>query len=137
MVGGGASPYSDLPERSWFPAGSCYGERVDVQGWFDAIVTASAADGAPGFVDLFYPDTDSRQAYTARFGGTSGAAPMVAAIAAAFNGFWTQRTGSPFSPMDLRAAMVSTGHPQQLDADTHHIGPQPDLRRMLRIYGVR
>jgi hypothetical protein len=137
MVGGGASPYSDLPERSWFTAGSCYGDRVDVQGWFDAIVTASAADGAPGFVDLFYPDSDTRQAYTARFGGTSGAAPMVAATAAALNGFWTQRTGEPLGPMDLRAAMVSTGHPQQFNAETHHIGPQPDLRRLLRIYGVR
>ena len=86
-----------------------------MQGWFDAIVTASAEDGAPQFVDLFYPEADTRQAYTARFGGTSGASPMVAATAAAFNGFWTQRTGAPLSPMDLRAAMVSTGHPQQED----------------------
>ena len=119
------------------PFGSCYGDRVDVQGWFDAIVTASAEDGAPQFVDLFYPEADTRQAYTARFGGTSGASPMVAATAAAFNGFWTQRSGAPLSPMDLRAAMVSTGHPQQEDGDTHPIGPQPDLRRLLRVYGVR
>jgi len=137
MVGGGASPFSGLTPRSWYPAGSCYGERVDVQGWFDAIVTASASDGAPRFVDLFYPDADTRQAYTARFGGTSGAAPMVAATAAAVNGFWTHRTGNPLSPMDLRAAMVSTGHAQQDDAQEHKIGPQPDLRRLLRIYGVR
>ena len=137
MVGGGASPFSGFTARSWYPFGSCYGERVDVQGWFDAIVTASAADGAPRFVDLFFPDMDTRQAYTARFGGTSGAAPMVAATAAAFNGFWTQRTGEPLSPMDLRAALVSTGHPQVEDAEEHKIGPQPDLRRILRIYGVR
>lgn len=137
MVGGGASPFSGLTARSWYPFGSCYGDRVDVQGWFDAIVTASAEDGAPQFVDLFYPEADTRQAYTARFGGTSGASPMVAATAAAFNGFWTQRSGAPLSPMDLRAAMVSTGHPQQEDGDTHPIGPQPDLRRLLRVYGVR
>lgn len=137
MVGGGASPFSGLTARSWYPSGSCFGERVDVQGWFDAIVTASASDGAPQFVDLFYPDADTRQAYTARFGGTSGAAPMVAATAAAFNGFWIQRTGAPLSPTELRAAMVSTGHPQQEDAAETKIGPQPDLRRLMRTYGIR
>ena len=42
MVGGGASPFGELTARSWYPFGSCYGDRVDVQGWFDAIVTASA-----------------------------------------------------------------------------------------------
>ena len=137
MVGGGSSPLSDLTPRSWFPEGSCYGSRVDVQGWFDSIVTASAADGAPHFVDLFFPDGDTRQAYTARFGGTSGAAPMVAAVAAAFNNFWGQHTGDVFAPLDLRAALISTGHPQQEDAGLHPIGPQPDLRRMLRTYGIR
>jgi serine protease len=136
IVGGGASPSSGFPPRSWFPEGSCFGHRVDVQGWFDSIVTASAADGEPQFVDLFYPDRDGRQAYTARFGGTSGAAPLVASVAAAMNSMAIQTRGTPFSPMDLRAAMVSTGHPQP-DGDPYPIGPQPDLRRLMRIWGVR
>lgn len=136
MVGGGASPLSGLPARSWYPDGSCFGDRVDVQGWFDSIVTASAGDGAPNFVDLFYPDMDGQQAYTANFGGTSGAAPLVASIAAAMNAMAIETRGAPFLPMDLRAAMISTGHPQP-DAETHPIGPQPDLRRLMRIWGIR
>ncbi len=136
IVGGGASPLSGYPPRTWFPGGSCYGERVDVQAWYDSIVTASAEDGAPRFSDLFYPNADGRQAYTAQFGGTSGASPMVAAIAAAVNGVLIEQRGEPMAPMDLRAAMISTGHPQP-EEDVYRIGPQPDLRRLLRIWGVR
>ena len=136
IVGGGASPLSGHEARSWFPGGSCYGDRVDVQAWYDNIVTASASDGAPRFVDLFYPDADGRQAYTAQFGGTSGASPMIASIAAALNGVMIEQRGQPMDPMDIRAAMVSTGHPQP-DGHLYPIGPQPDLRRLLRIWGVR
>jgi len=136
IVGGGASPLSGYEPRTWYPSGSCYGDRVDVQAWYDNIITASASDGAPRFTDLFYPDEDSRQAYTAYFGGTSGASPMIAAIAAAVNGVMIEQTGKPMAPMDLRAAMVSSGHPQP-DGQTYPIGPQPDLRRILRIWGVR
>jgi len=42
----------------------------------------------------------------------------------------------PFTPMDLRAAMISTGHPQT-ESESQPIGPQPDLRRLMRIWGVR
>ncbi len=136
IVGGGASPFSGLPARSWYPLGSCYGERVDLQGWFDAGVTASAADGAPAYVELFYPDGDGRQAYTGSFGGTSAAAPMVAAVAAAANSMAWETRGEPWEPTALRAAMVATGV-QQVDGDDHHIGPQPDLRQFLRVWGVR
>jgi serine protease len=136
IVGGGASPLSGLPARSWYPLGSCYGERVDMQGWFDAGVTASAADGAPAYVELFYPDEDGRQAYTASFGGTSGAAPMVAAVAAAANSMAWETRGAPWEPTELRAAMIATGMPQ-VDGEDYHIGPQPDLRQFLRVWGVR
>jgi hypothetical protein len=136
MVGGGASPYSDFMPRSWYPGGSCFGGRVDVQGWFDAIVTASSADGEPNFVDLFYPGGDTRQAYTTNFGGTSGAAALVASIAAAMNSMAIETRRDPFTPMDLRAAMISTGHPQT-ESESQPIGPQPDLRRLMRIWGVR
>jgi len=136
IVGGGASPLSGYEPRTWYPNGSCYGDRIDVQAWFDNIITASASDGAPRFTDLFYPDEDGRQAYTAYFGGTSGASPMIAAIAAAVNGVMIEQRGEPMSPMDLRATMVSSGHPQP-DAAIYPIGPQPDLRRILRIWGVR
>jgi serine protease len=136
IVGGGSSPTSGYTPRSWYPMGSCFGDRVDVQGWFDAIVTTSAQDGHPTYTDLFFPDGDGRQAYTSSFGGTSGAAPIIAAIAAVMNSVAWETRGLPWNPIELRAAMISTGTPQP-DGEMQHIGPQPDLRRLLRIWGVR
>ena len=57
MVGGSYG----MGDLNW-SGGSSYGLRIDVQGWFDRIVTTSADE----FADLFYPD-DTRQAYTAYF----------------------------------------------------------------------
>jgi subtilisin family serine protease len=136
IVGGGSSPTSGHTPRSWYPLGSCYGQRVDVQGWFDSIVTTSAADGQPTYTDLFFPDGDGRQAYTSSFGGTSGASPIIAAIAATMNSVAWETRGAPWNPVELRAAMVSTGTPQPSE-EAQHIGPQPDLRRLLRTWGVR
>jgi len=136
IVGGGASPSSGYEPRSWFPMGSCYGERVDVQGWYDGIVSTSAADGHPTYTDLFFPDGDGRQAYTTAFGGTSGAAPIIAAIAAVMNSVAWETRGVPWDPIELRAAMISTGHPQP-ESESQHVGPQPDLRRLLRTWGIR
>ena len=136
MVGGGASPLSGFEPRSYHPIGSCYGDRVDVQGWYDHMVTLSARDGAPSFTDLFFPEADGRQAYTGQFGGTSGAAPLVAAIAAVMNSVAIETGSEPWDPLELRAVLSSTGHPQTGDG-VEAVGPQPDLRRLLRIYGVR
>ena len=50
MVGGSYG----LGDLAW-SGGSSYGSRMDVQGWFDRIVTTSTYE----FADLFYPeDTD-------------------------------------------------------------------------------
>ena len=131
LVGGGNSPDSGSLVRSAAP-GSCYGSRVDLQGWYDGIVTAINGDYNGYYADLFYPDEDGRQAYTTRFGGTSGASPMVAGVAAIFQSVAIELHGEPWDPMDLRQLMVSTGTPAQ---GSRTMGPQPDLRRMLR-YGM-
>ncbi len=136
MVGGGASPLSGMVPRSWYPGGSCYGSRVDVQGWYDNIVTTYTDEYGGGGADLFFPGGDSMQAYTSRFGGTSGAAPQVASVVAIANSVAWALWGQPWDPMDLRAALVQTGTPQSA-GDTVHIGPQPDLRQFLRTWGVR
>jgi len=133
LVGGGCSPHSGLAPRSWFPSGSSYGSRVDVQGWYDSIVTTTNGDYDGYYADLYFPDGDGRQAYTSSFSGTSGASPMVAGVAAAAQAVALQRWHRPWDPLELRAALVSTGTPQP-DTDTHHIGPLPDLRRLLRSY---
>jgi len=130
MVGGGASPRSGLTPRSYHGSGtgSSYGGRVDVQGWYDSIVTTTTWEFSP---DLYYPGSDTRQAYTSYFGGTSGASPMVAGVAAIAQSVAIAVHGQPFAPEDLRALMVSTGTPQAA-GDSRHIGPQPDLRGLLR-----
>jgi len=136
MVGGGASPFSGMVPRSWYPYGSSYGSRVDVQGWFDSITTTYTDEYGSAGANLFFPGGDSRQAYTSNFGGTSGASPQVTACAAVANSVAWALWGHPWDPIDLRDALVQTGTPQPA-ADTARIGPQPDLRVFLRTWGVR
>ncbi len=139
LVGGGASPLSGLPPRSWSAWGSSYGSRVDVQGWYDSVVTTWNDEGGTWNADLFLPETeaypsgDPRQGYTSRFAGTSAASPLVAAVCAVTNSVAIELHGQPFDPLDLRALLVSTGTPQP--PEDAHIGPQPDLRAALR-YGL-
>lgn len=132
LVGGGQSPAGSAP-RTWESGGSSYGSRVDLQGWYDGIVTASGGDYDGHYADLYYPNDDGRQAYTQSFGGTSGASPMIAAMAAVAQSVAIATTGEPWSPLDLRAALIATGTPQRGEEP---IGPQPDLRRLLRTYFV-
>ncbi|MDP2306431.1 MAG: S8 family serine peptidase [Pseudomonadota bacterium] len=131
LVGGGASPGSGFEARSWFPGGSSHGARLDVQAWYDGIVTATSGEYGTALADLYYPNEDARQAYTRTFGGTSGASPMIAAIAAIAQSIAIELTGEPWTPAELRAALIATGTPQ---AGAAIIGPQPDLRRLLRTY---
>jgi hypothetical protein len=133
LVGGGASPYGFQQPRTWAQNGSSFGSRVDLQGWYDGIAT-STTDYSP---DLFFPG-DYDQAYTSAFGGTSGASPMVAACAAIANSIALHARGAPWDPWELREALRNTGTPQPAgDAAEHPIGPQPDMRRFLRTWGVR
>ncbi len=127
LVGGGAPPDARTP-RAWTRGGSSYGERVDTQGWFSGIVTTSGLD-TPGYADLYAPDT--HRAYTRSFGGTSGASPMVVAAAVALQGARRAAGLAPLPPATVRGAIVSTGTPQEGEA---WIGPQPDVRRLLRTW---
>jgi serine protease len=139
LVGGGASPFSGYPARSWYPWGSCHGDRVDMQGWYDSIATPAHSPLVDSYCpspDLFFPDGDGNQAYTSGFGGTSGASPMIAAAAAVAQSVAIATRGVPWEPMDLRAALVSTGTAQEGEGE-QHIGPQPDMRAFLWTWGVR
>lgn len=129
LVGGGASPTGWAPAREWPLGGSSFGSRVDVQGWYDSIATTMNLGLGSGFTDLFLGDGDPRQGYTSQFGGTSGAAPMVAGVAAILQSVSVALHGRPLDPLDLRALLVSTGTPQPPQSE--HIGPLPDLRRAL------
>ena len=122
-----------MPARSWYPSGSCYGSRIDLQGWYGGI--ASTASGNLND-DLFNVPGDERQSYTATFGGTSGASPQVASLAAQFQSIAIAMGRAPWEPLALRQLMVQTGTPQT-NPETALIGPQPDLRGMLRMAGLR
>ena len=132
MVGGGASPLSGYEPRTWYPNGSAYGRRVDLQAWFDSTVTL----GGPGMVDLFFPDGDVNQAYTAQFGGSSGASAMVAGISAVVSGVSQSRWEQPIPPIQLRENLAVSGYGAASNTP-FVIGPQPDLRQFLWRYSLR
>ncbi len=91
------------------------GSRCDLQGYGYQIVTT-------GYGDLRRVGNDPRQAYTSQFGGTSGASPMVAGVAALLQSL-VRQDGDVLLPEALRAVLVETGLPQSRGA---HIGPLPD-----------
>ena len=129
-MGGGAPPGVDQAPRSWFFGGSSYGSRVDLQGWYTSIVTT----GGTELSDAFFPESDPRQAYTANFGGTSGASPMIVAAAVIANAVSLQHHQRPWEPHTLRELLKQTGDSQPED-DPKHIGPQPNIRRLLWTWG--
>lgn len=99
---------------------STYGPRFDLQGWGEDVVTS-------GFGDLFNAEGPD-YAYTAQFGGTSAAGPMVAGTVAACIGHWkANRSTPPPDPLWLRDLLKSTGTPQ-ITPPAGNIGPRPDLR---------
>lgn len=136
LVGGGNPPDGVDTPRAWTTAGGSYGARVDVQGWYYNIPTTG--DGTIGayYADLYWPDEDGRQAYTSHFGGTSGASAQVAGVVTVFSAVWQRLYAQAPDPLELRAWLVSTGTPQA-EGDGQHIGPVPDLRRLLRYAALR
>lgn len=101
---------------------STYGSRVDLQGWGTAITTL-------GYGDLAEFGRDPRQSYTARFGGTSGATPMVASAVALLQQHARDRWEALLEASALRDILVQTGVPQ--DPTSALIGPFPDVRAAL------
>jgi serine protease len=116
LVGAGQPP-SLPPARGpeWF---TNWGTRLDVQGWGSAVYTT-------GYGDLFDGGGDYRQHYTAEFGGTSSASPIVAGAVAALMGI-VRVGGGEMSPLAVRDLLTETGTPQAPDVKT--IGPLPNLR---------
>lgn len=125
LVGAGYSPAGGQPDRSR-KSFSCYGSRLDVQGWGENVATTGYAGWCGGV------STDPNQRYRSDFSGTSSAAPHVAAAAAALQGVRAARGEAPLAPLALRALLVETGTPQQPGLYNGPIGPRPDLRAALR-----
>jgi subtilisin family serine protease len=101
----------------------CYtnhGSRVDVHAWGEKVVST-------GYGDL--SGSGENQAYTATFGGTSSAAPIVVGAVASLQGAANAAGQGPIDPRALRELLSATGTPQ--DSGTQRIGSQPDLRNAL------
>jgi len=110
---------------------SGFGTRVDLH-------ADTGGEHAPGWTqmsDAFFPDADPRQAYTARFGGTSSASAQVASLVAAVQGVAFELHGEPIGPAELRSWLVATGEPQEpTSAAEHPVGVGPDAQRAVRAW---
>lgn len=115
IVGAGSAATG---ERLFF---SSFGSRVDVQGWGEQVTTT-------GYGDLF--DTGARRKeYTARFGGTSSASPIVTGAVAMIQGALKGKKLALATPKEMRQALVKTG---QVRAGSAEIGPLPDTNKALK-----
>lgn len=103
---------------------SNYGSRVDCSAWGENITSA-------GYGDLFGPGP--QQLYTAGFGGTSGAGPLVAACAAAISGIVREQDDTLLTPFQIRDLLRSIGTAQGAG---NPVGLQPDLVQILASQGL-
>lgn len=108
------TPWGHTPE--WF---TNHGSRIDLHGWGSAIVTT-------GYGTL-HGGTEESAWYTAGFGGTSGAAPMVAGAVACLQSSSRNLWGVTLDPGFIRNLLRDTGTPPSPGGET--IGPRPDLAR--------
>jgi len=99
---------------------SNYGERVNLQGYGQGVYTC-------GYGSLFDGGGDPDQYYTAGFGGTSSASPIVTGSGACLQGYYKDNYGAYLTSDMIRAQLVATGTPQLGDT-SEHIGPRPNLQ---------
>lgn len=109
-----------------------FGNRIDCYSWGEQICVAG--DGTHG---------TGRQDYVQGFGGTSGAAAIIAGAALAMQGIAQANSLVPanpknrFSPSNLRSLLrnPSTGTPSK-DPAKDKIGVMPDLRKIIKSLGI-
>ena len=145
LVGAGTPPGNPPARtREWY---SNWGSRLDVQAWGSLVYTS-------GYGDLFGPNGDVNQYYTAQFGGTSSASPIVTSAVGLLLGVFRAGNGQscstpgecsgdetcdtanftpgwcvkllPPEPLTVRRVLTDTGTPQTGDT-AEHIGPLPNL----------
>jgi hypothetical protein len=121
MVGAGAPPSGNYGiDRSKMDF-SNHGERVNLQGYGQEVVTT-------GYGFLFSGGGDERQYYTGGFNGTSAATPIVAGAVASLQGIYQDRYSGALLDADrVRDVLIATGSPQ-MPTGWLHIGPRPNLR---------
>jgi hypothetical protein len=132
---------SDFPPASAYPPflaicssgpppmlpGSNFGPRVDCYAWGEGIVSAGY-----GWIG----GTTATNSYTNKFGGTSGAAAIVAGAAVVIQGMHKHAMGRPLTPSEMRTALRANGTPQQPAGATEKIGVMPDVRKAANALGI-
>lgn len=109
---------------------STYGARVDANGWGFSVAST-------GYGDLFFPNNDRRQSYTASFSGTSSASPIVTATVVALLGAArAQLEPALAQAVDhrvIRALLRTYGTPLIAGQG---IGMRPDLAKLMAGAGL-
>ena len=127
IVGAGGSPASGFDRERWDY--SCYGSRVDLQGWGDSVMTSGYDGGSPNYSDPDDP-TDPNTWYRATFAGTSSASPIVTGAATNIQAICKAQSLGLRTSTAMRTLLVSTGS-GQLGNTAEHIGPRPNIRAAL------
>ncbi len=117
IVVAAGTPYDMQPESF-----TNYGSIINANGWGSWITTT-------GNGDLY--GTNPHDKYTAEFGGTSGASPMIVGVCCCAQSIYKELSfGWVIDPVSLRTAITDTGAPQP-EPVIKRIGPRPDLEQLL------
>jgi serine protease len=101
---------------------SCYGTRVDIQGWGDWSVATL------GYGDLYgWSETNY---YTGTFSGTSSASALSAGVAALIQSCARASYGFSLPALLLRSSLIQGGYPQTYGL-VGNIGPLPNINNTM------
>lgn len=94
-----------------------YGNRIDFFGWGKNIITS-------GYGDLVIDQTDNHKKYTASFGGTSGASPIIVGAIACIQGIRKKMALNVWTSELIRSNFLGTSQSVNIKS----IGIMPDLK---------
>lgn len=121
IVGAGAAaPNGSTTARSRLGF-SNYGSRLNLQGFGERVWTTGYGDS--------YSAEGRNYEYTAVFGGTSSASPIVTGAGILLQSVYQSSTGNRLTPLAIRSALISTGKSQRSGAfpSSQKIGPLPNV----------
>ena len=113
---------SALPHnRAWF---SNYGSRIDCFAWGENVTSCGYGDLDAG--------TGDNSTYTASFGGTSSASPIISGAAIIVQGMYEANSGNRLSPTQMRSILSDpTTGTLQGGGVGGNIGVMPDLQDII------
>ncbi|MBX3463031.1 MAG: S8 family serine peptidase [Planctomycetes bacterium] len=116
-----ASSNAGLLQRASY---SNWGSRIDAHSWGNQVVAA-------GYGNLFFGNSDPRQAYTDAYTGTSASTPHITGVVLAMQGAARRQLGRNLTLAEVQHALHHHG-PSTPDA----IGRRPDLVAIFRSLGI-